>query len=76
METRRNALEMLRKISKSIMLCEEPLIRHELMKDGICLSGMADNMLELAEGMTADERDRYKEEGLYEKLVNLEQECD
>jgi hypothetical protein len=37
---------------------------------------MADNMLELAEGMTADERDRYKEEGLYEKLVNLEQECD
>jgi hypothetical protein len=35
-ETRRNALEVLRKISKSVMLCEESQIGHELIKDGIC----------------------------------------
>jgi hypothetical protein len=33
-------------------------------------------MLELAKGMTKEERDRYKEEGLYEQLVDLQNECD
>ncbi|CZT05797.1 hypothetical protein WAI453_004434 [Rhynchosporium graminicola] len=75
-ETRRNALEVLRKISKSIMLCDEPQIRHELMKDGYMLGQFADSMQELARGMTKEERGRYKEEGLYKKLVELRTECD
>ncbi|EHL01890.1 hypothetical protein M7I_2071 [Glarea lozoyensis 74030] len=33
-------------------------------------------MLKLAKGMMKEERDRYKEEGLYEKLVDLQNECD
>ncbi|KAF4632085.1 hypothetical protein G7Y89_g6045 [Cudoniella acicularis] len=75
-ETRRNALDILRKISKSIMLCEEQQIRHELMKDGYALQQFADSMLELTNGMTEEEKDRYKDEGLYEKLVDLQNECD
>lgn len=75
-ETRRNALEVLRKISKSIMLCDEPQIRHELMKDGYMLGQFADSMQELARGMTKEERMRYKQEGLYEKLLALHEECD
>lgn len=75
-ETRRNALETLRKICKSIMLCDEQVIRHELMKDGLALQEFADSMLELASGMSEGERERYKEEGLYEKLVDLQSECD
>ncbi|KAH8669619.1 hypothetical protein BGZ60DRAFT_407925 [Tricladium varicosporioides] len=75
-ETRRNALETLRKICKSIMLCDEQLIKHELMKDGMVLQAFADSMLELASGMSEAERERYKDEGLYEKLVDLQNECD
>jgi hypothetical protein len=75
-ETRRNALEVLRKISKSVMLCDEQQIRHEIMKDGITLGEFADSMVELAGGMTVEERERYKKEGLYEKLVDLQNECD
>ncbi|KAK0113415.1 hypothetical protein ONS95_013672 [Cadophora gregata] len=75
-ETRRNALEALRKICKSIMLCDEPQIRHELMKDGYMLGQFADSMQELARGMTKEERKWYKQEGLYEKLLELHQECD
>jgi hypothetical protein len=75
-ETRRNALDVLRKISKSIMLCEEQQIKHELTKDGCMLSQFSDAMLRLARDMTAKERDIYKEEGLYEKLVDLQNECD
>ena len=75
-ETRRNALEVLRKISKSVMLCDEQQIRHEIMKDGITLGEFADSMVELAGGMTVEEREKYKKEGLYEKLVDLQNECD
>jgi hypothetical protein len=75
-ETRRNALEVLRKISKSIMLCDEQVIRHEIMKDGIELGYFAEAMTKLAQEMTEQERDRYREEGLYEKLVDLQTECD
>lgn len=75
-ETRRNALEVLRKISKSIMLCDEQVIRHEIMKDGVELRYFAEAMAGLAKGMTEKERERYKEEGLYEKLVGLREECD
>lgn len=75
-QTRRNALEVLRKISKSIMLCDEHTIRHEIMKDGIELGYFAEAMTKLAKEMTEQERDRYKAEGLYEKLVALQTECD
>ncbi|KAE8446354.1 hypothetical protein EG329_012103 [Mollisiaceae sp. DMI_Dod_QoI] len=75
-ETRRNALEVLRKISKSVMLCDEQVIRHEIMKDGILLGEFADSMLQLAEGMNELERQRYRDEGLYEKLFELQDECD
>jgi len=75
-ETRRNALEVLRKISKSIMLCDELYIRHELMKDGEELGYFSEAMVSLARGMTEEERKRYKDEGLYEKLVDLQTVCD
>jgi len=75
-ETRRNALEVLRKICKSIMLCDEQQIRHELMKDGMVLGEFAESMTELANGMTKEEREKYKDEGLYEKLVELQGECE
>jgi hypothetical protein len=75
-ETRRNALEVLRKICQSIMLCDEQQIRHELMKDGMVLGEFAESMVELASGMTGEERAKYKEEGLYEKLVELQGECE
>lgn len=58
------------------MLCDEPQIRHELMKDGYMLGQYADSMQELARGMTKEERSRYKQEGLYEKLLDLQKECD
>lgn len=75
-ETRRNALEVLRKISKSVMLCQEQEIRHELMKDRMLLAEFAESMLELAKGMTRNERKKYRREGLYEKLIDLQGECD
>lgn len=75
-ETRRNALEVLRKISKSVMLCEIQLIQHELMKDGMLLGTFANSMLQLAKGMSELERKRYRDEGLYEKLWQLQDECD
>jgi hypothetical protein len=75
-ETRRNALEVFRKISKSIMLCNEQQIRHEVMKDGQTLGAYADGMIQLANGMTVEERERYREEGYYEKLEDLQNECD
>ena len=58
------------------MLCDEPQIRHELMKDGYMLGQFADSMRELSRGMTKEERSRYKQEGLYEKLLELQTECD
>lgn len=58
------------------MLCDEPQIRHELMKDGYMLGQFADSMQELSRGMTREERSRYKQEGLYEKLLELQTECD
>lgn len=73
-ETRRNALEVLRKISKSVMLCEVQIVRHELMKDGMLLGGFAKSMVKLAKNMSQVERQRYRDEGLYEKLVDLQNE--
>ena len=55
------------------MLCDERLIRHEIMKDGCArtLEEFAESMCELAIGMTEDEREAYKDEGLFEKLEEL-----
>jgi hypothetical protein len=75
-ETRKNALETFRKICKSVMLCDEPQIKYELMKDRMLLGEFADAMLKLAKGMSEREREKYKEERLYEKLVDLQTECE
>jgi hypothetical protein len=75
-ETRRNGLEVLRKISKSVMLYDMQVIQHELMKGGLLLSGFATLMLQLAKEMSELERQRYRDEGLYEKLWELQNECD
>ncbi|TVY73443.1 hypothetical protein LSUE1_G005989 [Lachnellula suecica] len=88
-QTRRNALvlisqaitsvsgrEVLRKICKSIVLCNEQQIRHGILKDGYIMMQFTDSMLELATGMTEYERTTYKEEGLYEKLMDLQGDCD
>ena len=58
------------------MLCNEQQIRHEILKDGYILMGFTDSMLELATAMSEEEREEYKEEGLYEKLVDLQSDCD
>lgn len=46
------------------------------MKDGILLGGFAESMLQLAEDMSQAERQRYRDEGLYEKLWDLQNECE
>jgi hypothetical protein len=40
------------------------------------MSQFTDSMLELAVSMSEKEREQYKEEGLYEKLVGLQGDCD
>lgn len=44
-----------------------------LLNDGI-LGEFAESMLELANGMTREERKKYREEGLYEKLAEFQDE--
>jgi hypothetical protein len=75
-ETRRNALEVLQKIAKSIMLCDVKMLRHEIMKDGVMLGEFAGAMCKIAGGMSVRGRRRFQEEGCYEKLVELEGNCD
>ncbi len=43
-ETRRNALEVLRKTYKSTMLCELPQVKKDVLADGRTLVGFADSM--------------------------------
>lgn len=74
-ETRKNALEVLRKISKSVIMCDLQVIRHEIMKDGMLLSQFAGSMPKLAKGMSVQERQRCRDEGLYETLVALQELC-
>lgn len=70
-ETRRNALEVLRKICKSVALCEERQIQHEIMKDEYDMAPFGRSMAGLARSMTIEERGKYKQEGLYSKLLEL-----
>ncbi|KAK0106873.1 hypothetical protein ONS95_003595 [Cadophora gregata] len=74
-QTRRNALEVLRKICKSIVLCEVQVIRHELMKDGVVLGEFMGTMCEIARGFGEEERERYEDEGLLEKIEELKEVC-
>jgi len=75
-ETRRNGLEVLGKISKSVMLCEQPQIQQELMESREELGAFAEAMIEIAGVMSEEERAIYVEEGLYEKLVELQTHCE
>lgn len=45
-------------------------------EDGILLGKFALSMFKLAVEMSELERKRYKDEGLYEKLLQLQNECD
>lgn len=58
------------------MLCDEQLIRYEVMKDGVTLAEFGEDMITLATGMTDRERTRYDDEALLEKLVELKGLCE
>lgn len=75
-ETRRNALEALRKICRNIMLCVDGDLQLDIVEDGKTLPGFVDTMCKIAEDMTKEERDRYKDEGLCDRLSQLKDECD
>ncbi|KAH9213971.1 hypothetical protein DL95DRAFT_524237 [Leptodontidium sp. 2 PMI_412] len=75
-QTRRNALEVLRKICKSIVLCDLQVIRHELMKDGVVLGEFMGTMCKIARGFSKDEREKYDNEGLLEKIEELKEVSD
>jgi len=45
------------------------------MKDGMVLGEFSESIAELARSMTPSERERYKEEGFYSKLLKLQHEC-
>lgn len=69
-ETRRNALETMRKICKSVVLCDLPVIKKEIV-NGEVLGEFMGDMVKLAVNMTKRERQLYEEEGLLEKLVEM-----
>lgn len=75
-QTRRNALEVLRKICKSILLCDVQVIRHELMKDGVVLGEFMGTMCKIARSFSAVEREKYDDEGLLEKIEELNEVSD
>ena len=75
-QTRRNALEVLRKICKSILLCDVQVIRHELMKDGVVLGEFMGTMCKIARSFSAVEREKYDDEGLLEKIEELKEVSD
>jgi hypothetical protein len=62
---------VLRKISKSVLLCDEQPITYYLTGDWMLLEEFAESMAVLASGMTEEERGKYIEEGFYEKLIQL-----
>lgn len=75
-ETRRNALEALRKICRNILLCVDEDLQLDIVEDGKTLLEFASVMCRIAEGMTKEERTRYQDEGLCDKLSQLKDECD
>lgn len=75
-ETRRNAIEALRKICQNIMLCVDGDLQLDIVEDGKTLPGFVNAMCNIAEGMTKEERTRYQNEGLCYKLSQLKDECD
>ncbi|KAE8448940.1 hypothetical protein EG329_008736 [Mollisiaceae sp. DMI_Dod_QoI] len=75
-ETRRNALEALRKICRNILLCVDEDLQLDIVEDGKTLPEFASAMCKIAEGMSKEERIRYQDEGLCEKLSQVKDECD
>lgn len=75
-ETRRNAIEALRKICRNILLCSDTDLQIDIVEDKKTLPAFADAMCYIADGMTDVERFKYKNEGLCEKLGQLKDECD
>ncbi|CZR59529.1 uncharacterized protein PAC_09423 [Phialocephala subalpina] len=75
-ETRRNALEALRKICRNILLCVDENLQLDIVEDGKTLPEFASAMCRIADGMTKEERTRYQDEGLCDKLSQLKDECD
>lgn len=70
-ETKESALSTLRKIGKSVFLCDLPYIRKEVRNSSI-LGELEDGMLKAMECMSADERGRViEEEELVEKIEEL-----
>jgi len=51
-------------------------MRNEVMDDCTWLQEIAESVVELAKGMTMEERQKYRDEGLYENLANLGNESD
>lgn len=58
------------------MLCQEEVIHQELISGGYVLGEFAKDMIILTEGMTEMEKKSYKDEMLFEKLVELREHCD
>jgi len=54
--TRRNALEVLRKICKSVVLCDVQVIQHELMNSTCEIYNFAESMTRLAKGRDTKKR--------------------
>jgi hypothetical protein len=75
-ETRRNAIEALRKICRNIMLCVDRDLQIDIVEDKKTLPAFANAMCNIAEGMTNAERVKYRDEGLCERLLQLKDECD
>ncbi|WVQ67257.1 uncharacterized protein L199_005452 [Kwoniella botswanensis] len=64
LETKLSALEALRKISKSIILCDEREIRKGVMNDDWTPNSLAHAMVEILDGMDEEEKDRLGPNGI------------
>lgn len=74
-ETRRDALESLRKICKAYMLCGVPVVEHEIKEDGAVLTGFARAISRIVKGIDRDKKAENREEGLAFKLEELMDFC-
>ncbi|KAH6722604.1 hypothetical protein BKA61DRAFT_569119 [Leptodontidium sp. MPI-SDFR-AT-0119] len=54
----------------------DTVIRHELMKDGVVLGEFMGTMCKIARGFSKDERKKYDNEGLLEKIEELKEVSD
>lgn len=71
-ETRRNAVETLRKICKSVVLCKEGCYVGEKTNEGVgLLEGCVGSLVRVVGELSEGERERFKDEGWAEKLMEL-----